>query len=126
MDVLRSNYSTLGPFGQNEAPSAPEAPFTDIMAAYRSAFQEAYYDISTTKQEEQKLNDDNDNDSYRFNKRSSTYSSQEGCMNRKSTSTSKTTNDQAKKAWHFYYPTIGINIGINYYPTALLGQELHL
>ena len=42
MDVLRSNYSTLGPFGQNEAPSAPEAPFTDIMAAYRSAFQEAY------------------------------------------------------------------------------------
>ena len=48
MDVLRSNYSTLGPFGQNEAPSAPDYPFTDIMAAYRSAFQEAYYDFSTT------------------------------------------------------------------------------
>uniref|UniRef100_A0A7S3PU08 Carboxylesterase type B domain-containing protein n=1 Tax=Chaetoceros debilis TaxID=122233 RepID=A0A7S3PU08_9STRA len=39
MDVIRSNYSTLGPFAQEEAPSAPEYPFTQIMAAYRGALE---------------------------------------------------------------------------------------
>lgn len=41
MDVLRSNYSTVGPYGQDEAPHAPEYPYTDIMRAYRGAFAEA-------------------------------------------------------------------------------------
>ena len=37
MDVIRSNYSTLGPYAQREAPSTPEFPYTQIMAAYRGA-----------------------------------------------------------------------------------------
>jgi hypothetical protein len=37
MDVIRSNYSTLGPHAQREAPSTPEFPYTQIMAAYRGA-----------------------------------------------------------------------------------------
>ena len=35
----RSNYSTLGPFAQQEAPSAPDYPYTQIMAAYRGALE---------------------------------------------------------------------------------------
>jgi len=35
MSVIRSNYSTLGPIAQKEAPSAPEYPYTDFFAAYR-------------------------------------------------------------------------------------------
>ena len=34
-DIIRSNYSTLGPHAQREAPIAPEYPYTDILAAYR-------------------------------------------------------------------------------------------
>ena len=41
MDVIRSNYSTLGPFAQREAPQTPEYPYTDILAAYRQAVQAA-------------------------------------------------------------------------------------
>jgi len=44
MDVLRSNYSTLGPFAQEEAPSAPEYPYTQIMAAYRGALEAIQFD----------------------------------------------------------------------------------
>ena len=39
MDIMRSNYSTLGPWAQQEAPSAPEYPFSQIMAAYRGALE---------------------------------------------------------------------------------------
>ena len=41
MPVIRSDYSTLGPIAQREAPSAPEYPYTDILAAYQGAV-EAY------------------------------------------------------------------------------------
>ena len=41
MPVIRSDYSTLGPIAQTEAPSAPEYPYTDILAAYQGAV-EAY------------------------------------------------------------------------------------
>lgn len=44
MDVIRSNYSTLGPFAQEEAPSAPEYPYTQIMAAYRGALEAVQFD----------------------------------------------------------------------------------
>jgi hypothetical protein len=37
MSVIRSDYSTLGPIAQTEAPSAPEYPYTDILAAYQGA-----------------------------------------------------------------------------------------
>lgn len=37
MSVIRSDYSTLGPIAQAEAPSAPEYPYTDILAAYQGA-----------------------------------------------------------------------------------------
>ena len=39
MDVIRSNYSTLGPLAQREAPKPPEYPYTEIMNAYRGAFE---------------------------------------------------------------------------------------
>ena len=41
MDIIRSNYSTLGPYAQQEAPKPPEYPYTDILAAYRDAMQAA-------------------------------------------------------------------------------------
>lgn len=44
MDVIRSNYSTLGPHAQKEAPSAPEYPYTQIMAAYRGALEAVQLD----------------------------------------------------------------------------------
>lgn len=37
MGVIRSNYSTLGPFAQRESPKTPEFPYTQIMSAYRGA-----------------------------------------------------------------------------------------
>jgi len=39
METIRSNYSTLGPYAQKEAPSAPEYPYSQIMAAYRGALE---------------------------------------------------------------------------------------
>jgi carboxylesterase type B len=41
MDIIRSNYSTLGPYAQQEAPASPEYPYTDILAAYRNAVEAA-------------------------------------------------------------------------------------
>jgi Carboxylesterase family len=41
MDVIRTNYSTLGPHAQKEAPASPEYPYTDILAAYRDAMEAA-------------------------------------------------------------------------------------
>jgi hypothetical protein len=40
MDVIRSNYSTLSKIAQNEAPSAPEYPYTEMLAAYRGALEQ--------------------------------------------------------------------------------------
>ncbi|ACI65697.1 predicted protein [Phaeodactylum tricornutum CCAP 1055/1] len=42
MDIIRSNYSTLGPHAQREAPSTPEYPYTDMLVAYREAMDAAY------------------------------------------------------------------------------------
>lgn len=39
MDIIRTNYSTLGPIAQKEAPAAPEYPYTDMLAAYRGALE---------------------------------------------------------------------------------------
>jgi len=39
MDVIRSNYSTLGPLAEREAPKPREFPYTEIMNAYRGAFE---------------------------------------------------------------------------------------
>lgn len=41
MDIIRTNYSTLGPYAQKEAPASPEYPYTDILAAYRDAMEAA-------------------------------------------------------------------------------------
>ena len=41
MDVIRANYSTVGPMGQQDAPAAPEYPYTDMLTAFRGAL-EAY------------------------------------------------------------------------------------
>lgn len=37
MSTIRSNYSTLGPIAQKEAPSKPEYPYSDILVAYQGA-----------------------------------------------------------------------------------------
>jgi carboxylesterase type B len=42
MDIIRTNYSTLGPHAQREAPAAPEYPFTDILSAYQAAREAAF------------------------------------------------------------------------------------
>ena len=60
MAIIRSNYSTLGPIAQKEAPAAPEYPYTDILAAYRGALEsfEHYFQeddnssASTSKKED--------------------------------------------------------------------------
>jgi hypothetical protein len=39
MDVIRSNYSTLGPHAQREAPSSPEYPYTDMVLAYKGVME---------------------------------------------------------------------------------------
>lgn len=41
MDIIRTNYSTLGPYAQREAPSSPEYPYTGILNAYRGAMEAA-------------------------------------------------------------------------------------
>ena len=41
MEIIRSNYSTLSEYAQNEAPSAPEYPYTDILAAYRGLMEQS-------------------------------------------------------------------------------------
>jgi carboxylesterase type B len=41
MDIIRANYSTLGMYAQQEAPSSPEYPYTDMMNAYRGALEAA-------------------------------------------------------------------------------------
>ncbi len=79
MDVLRSNYSTYGPHAQQEAPSAPEYPYSEIMAAYRGAFHHA----NSSSQ-----SDDN-NDGYY----SRTTNSQDDRANAKKEST------EGKKSW---------------------------
>jgi hypothetical protein len=35
MDIIRTNYSTLSPIAQDEASSAPEYLYTDMLASYR-------------------------------------------------------------------------------------------
>jgi len=41
MGVIRSNYSTLGPIAQEDAPKPPEYPYTEILEAYRGAVEAA-------------------------------------------------------------------------------------
>jgi hypothetical protein len=49
MDIIRTNYSTLSPIAQDEAPSAPEYPYTDMLAAYRGML--ANIDVEEEKEE---------------------------------------------------------------------------
>ena len=41
IEIIRSNYSTLGPYAQEEAPSSREYPYTEMLAAYRGAMEAA-------------------------------------------------------------------------------------
>ncbi|KAL7581155.1 hypothetical protein ACA910_005947 [Epithemia clementina (nom. ined.)] len=41
LEIIRTNYSTLGPYAQEEAPTSPEYPYTEMMAAYRGAMEAA-------------------------------------------------------------------------------------
>ncbi len=40
MEIIRSDYSTLSGVAQDEAPSPPEYPYTDLMSAYKGNFEE--------------------------------------------------------------------------------------
>ncbi|KAG7371214.1 carboxylesterase [Nitzschia inconspicua] len=40
MDIIRSDYSTLSPIAQKEAPVPPEYPYTDLLAAYQGSMEE--------------------------------------------------------------------------------------
>lgn len=44
MEILRTNYSTLSPFAQQDAPSAPEYPYKEFLAACRGAIEAAGVD----------------------------------------------------------------------------------
>jgi carboxylesterase type B len=60
MDIIRSDYSTLSQKAQDQAPTAPEYPYTDLLAAYnRSKFRSNVDDVS----EFESTNDDVDDDS---------------------------------------------------------------
>jgi hypothetical protein len=50
MDIIRTNYSTLSPIAQDEAPSAPEYPYTDMLAAYRGML--ANIEVEEEKEEQ--------------------------------------------------------------------------
>ena len=52
-DTIRTNYSTVGPVGQRDAPSAPEYPYTDMLDAFRGAIA---YETATSS------GDDDDDD----------------------------------------------------------------
>eukprot|EP00536_Pseudo-nitzschia_multiseries_P012506 jgi/Psemu1/68339/estExt_Genemark1.C_4810037 len=40
MDIIRSDYSTLSGVAQEEAPTPPEYPYTDLMSAYKGVIEE--------------------------------------------------------------------------------------
>jgi len=42
MGVIRSNYSTLSAIGQEEAPDAPEYPYSEMVEAYRNLIREGH------------------------------------------------------------------------------------
>jgi len=52
MELIRSNYSTLSKIAQDEAPAAPEYPYTDIMNAYRGILKENDDSTSPTKRKD--------------------------------------------------------------------------
>lgn len=62
MDIIRSNYSTVGPFAQKEAPKPPEYPYSEMMAAYRGALEDA-----STADEKDMDQDDHDASSNNVN-----------------------------------------------------------
>jgi hypothetical protein len=47
MEILRTNYSTLSPYAQQDAPSAPEYPYKEFLAACQGKIEAAALDDST-------------------------------------------------------------------------------
>ncbi|CAB9496117.1 Gut esterase 1 [Seminavis robusta] len=62
MSIIRSHYSTLGPFAQAEAPVAPEYPFTDILTAYQGALEEMEEDEDLFDMPDEYDDDDDDDE----------------------------------------------------------------
>jgi len=77
MDIIRSNYSNLSPYAQEEAPSAPEYPYSKIMAAYRGAIEaiENSNDDDDDEHEHIDLDNNNNNNDKSSNNPSSLLSS---------------------------------------------------
>jgi carboxylesterase type B len=67
MDVIRSNYSTLSKIAQNEAPSAPEYPYTEMLAAYRGALEQQQQKPRGEEDSQDAPNDDPEATSYSKN-----------------------------------------------------------
>ena len=53
MDIIRSDYSTLSPIAQEEAPVPPEYPYTDLLAAYQGALEDNASENNDDNQGEQ-------------------------------------------------------------------------
>lgn len=51
-DIIRSNYSTLSPIAQEEAPVPPEYPYTELLSAYRGSMDENYHQDTSEKARE--------------------------------------------------------------------------
>eukprot|EP00592_Proboscia_alata_P014665 CAMPEP_0194400332 /NCGR_PEP_ID=MMETSP0174-20130528/127152_1 /TAXON_ID=216777 /ORGANISM="Proboscia alata, Strain PI-D3" /LENGTH=1298 /DNA_ID=CAMNT_0039196831 /DNA_START=207 /DNA_END=4102 /DNA_ORIENTATION=- len=60
MEIIRTNYSAIGPFAEAEAPTAPEYPYTELLDAYRGAFGAAEREENPDQnQNSSSLDDDN-------------------------------------------------------------------
>ena len=60
MEIIRTNYSAIGPFAEAEAPTAPEYPYTELLDAYRGAFGAAEREKNPDQnQNSSSLDDDN-------------------------------------------------------------------
>jgi hypothetical protein len=53
MDIIRSDYSTLSPIAQKEAPVPPEYPYSDLLAAYQGTMENPVPKDSESKDEKQ-------------------------------------------------------------------------
>lgn len=58
MEIIRSDYSTLSEVAQDEAPSPPEYPYTDLMSAYKGNFEEESADQEENSNVDSKPDDE--------------------------------------------------------------------
>jgi len=62
MEIIRSDYSTLSGVAQDEAPSPPEYPYTDLMSAYKGNLQDDGGSLEADSMADGKADDKVDDD----------------------------------------------------------------